>query len=608
MPMPSATRRARAIAGAALAVSGLVRASVDPSELRQRIGYLASEALAGRATGSEGGRAAARYVAEAFRKVGLKPLGTSRQGDVAAPLDGSGYFQPFEFTAGVAGGKGNSLFAQHSGRYFEFRPGTEFVPSSVSGNGSVEAEAVFAGYGIVSKNPPRDDYGNLDVKGRVVLLLAGFPGNDPRSPLSEYGGIHHKVLFARDRGAAAVLVAATRETALPDPAASRGYSNEGIPVLLIRRSIAEAWLAAAGWTLASAEARLASGSLPAGLPVRVSLSADVQKVRKPADNVAGILEGSDPVLRGEYVVIGAHYDHLGMGGPSSLSESGLPAVHPGADDNASGAAGVIALAEEISRSSPPPRRSVVFLEFSGEELGLLGSAHYAAHPLVPNGSTVAMINMDMIGRLHDRNLTVVGTATSPAWQSLLAEANRAANPAFALKESESGFGASDHQSFYEAKIPVLFFFTGNHPDYHKPSDTADKINAEGEAEVLDFVARCARPLVEGSLRPVFRELPAGTVVGPTRFRVWFGSVPDYSGDVEGLKISGVRAGSPAQKAGVHAGDIVVRFGSHQIRNLEDYTIAISEHRPGDEVDVTVRRGTGVVTLRAVLESPPTSRP
>ena len=572
--------------------AGLCRGAIDPDSVRQRIEFLASDRLAGRATGSAGADGAAHYIAEAFRKAGILPLGTA------------GYFQPFLFTAGVAEGKGNFLSARHSGRYFEFRLGTEFVPSSVSGQGRAEGDAVFAGYGIVSRDAARDDYGDLDVRGKIVLLLAGSPDRDPKSLLFRLGGIHHKVLFARDRGAAAVLIAPPRETDLPDPAASRNFSDEGIPVFLVRRSLAEAWLATSGWTLASAEARLAREPLAVALPVKVSLAADVVKVRKTTENVAGLLEGSDAALREEYVVIGAHYDHLGMGGPTSLSESAEPAVHHGADDNASGTAGLIALAEELVSRSPRPKRSIVFLAFSGEELGLLGSTYYTGHPLVPLAKTVAMLNLDMIGRLREGKLLVLGIGSSPSWLPLLAAANREGSAPLAIQRSERGFGASDQQSFYFARIPVLFFFTGVHPDYHRPTDTADKINARGEVDVLGLVERCARRIADGISRLAFQELPPESPTVSKHERIWFGLVADPSSEDEGVKVAGVRAGSPAAKAGLRAGDVVVRFGLHDVRNAEDYAIAISEGRPGDGIDVVVLREGSRLPLHAVLEAPP----
>jgi hypothetical protein len=573
---------------------------IDETRLRERIGALASPALEGRASGTPGNAIAARLIARAFARAGLAPVGTSRLEQPSAPLDGSGYFQPYRYAAGVARGEGNRLAATVAGRRVSYGLGSEFEPSGISGSGNVSADVVFAGYGIVSKDPARDDYAGLDVSGKVVLLLAGHPGGDPHSPLSEFAGIHHKALFARDHGAAAVFVAAPKESDLPSLRSDGGFADEGLPVLLLRRRVAEEWLAAAGWTVAALEERLASApmSLPTG--VHVDLAAAVVKVEKPSANVVGLLPGSDPELRDEFVIVGGHYDHLGWGGVSSLSESREPAVHPGADDNASGAAGVMALADAFAAAALRTRRSIVFICFSGEELGLYGSAHYIKRPIVPLERTVAMFNLDMVGRLKDDKLTVIGTGTSPAWEALLAAANRDAG--LFLAKNESGFGASDQQSFYAAKIPVLFFFTGVHADYHRPSDTPDKINYPGEAKVLAFVAGCLRRLDAYDARPEYCEVAAPTG-GTARFRVWFGSIPDYSVEVVGVKIAGVRAESPAQKAGLRAGDVVVKFGGHTVRNVQDYTVALSAFRPGDVVEVVVLRDGSELALSAVLEAP-----
>jgi aminopeptidase YwaD len=575
-------------------------AAIDSAALSERIRYLASDALAGRGTGTRGAEEAAGFIASVFRGAGLKPIGTSDAGNAAAPLNGSGYFQPFLYTAGVARGKGNTLSAEFSGKTVAYRVETEFSPAGISGSGSAAGPVVFCGYGIQSKDPARDDYAGQDVKGKIVLLLAGHPGDDPHSPLSEFAGIHHKALFARDLGAAAVLVASPKDSA-PPPTNGSDYRDEGVPVFLIRRSIATDWLAAAGQNLEAAEERLRQGSAPMPLPVRVSLSADVEKVQKTTANVAGLLEGSDPQLRGEFVFIGAHYDHLGMGGPSSLAESREPAIHHGADDNASGAAGVMALADFFASRKIRPRRSLVFLAFSGEELGLLGSAYYVKHPLLPLASSVAMFNMDMIGRLRDDKLAVIGSGSSPDWDAIVADATR--DTGLKVNKSEGAFGASDQQSFYTAKVPVLFFFTGVHTEYHRPSDTADKINIAGEVRVLNVVARCAEKVAQRPERPGYREVPASAAPTTTSFRVYFGSIPDYAAEVEGVQIAGVREGSPAEKAGLKSGDIVVKFGGHGIRNVQDYTIALSGNRPGDVVQVVVRRGQKEEILSATLEAP-----
>ena len=584
-----------------VALAGSASVAVDETLLHARITELASDAYEGRATGSSGDEKAARLAAKAFAHAGLKPVGTSRQGDASAPLDGSGYFQPYSFTAGVARGDHNSLAAQFSGRRVTYVVGTEFEPAGISGSGKASAEIVFAGYGIVSKEPARDDYAGLDLRGKIVLLLAGHPGSDPRGPFAEFAGFHHKALLARDRGAAAVLITAPSETDLPGLKGDRGFSDEGLPVFLLRRRVAEEWLATGGWTIGALEARLAreTESFPTG--VKVDLSADVVKVRRVSANVAGLLPGSDPVLRDEFIVVGAHLDHLGRGGVSSLSESRRPEIHPGADDNASGAAGVMALADELSASAARPRRSILFICFSGEELGLFGSARYVKNPIVAIGKTVSMFNLDMVGRMRDDRVIVIGSGTSPAWPKLLEAADR--EPRLSVVRTELGFGASDHQSFYAARVPVLFFFTGHHSDYHRPSDTADRINIPGEARILGFVAACLRELDARDDRPEFTEVLV-PVANPSAARVWFGVVPDYSAELAGVKVAGVRAQSPARKAGLAAGDLLVAFGGHGIRNLDDYSVAVSLFKPGDVVAVVVVRDGSELTLSATLEAPP----
>lgn len=246
-----------------------------------------------------------------------------------------------------------------------------------------------------------------------------------------------------------------------------------------------------------------------------------------------------------------------------------------------------------------PRRSVILMCFSGEELGLFGSDWYVKHPIVPLDKTVAMLNMDMVGRLRDNKLIVIGSGTATEWNGLLDDLNKTAG--FALAKSESGFGASDQQSFYTKNVPVLFFFTGTHSQYHTPQDTVDLINAEGEAKVLNLVADCARRVANSLNRPTFQRIQTPDQNAPSRgLRVYFGSVPDYAAMVEGVQLNGVREGSPAEKAGLKAGDIITKFGDKIIKNVYDYTYALQDHKPGDVVQVIVTRGAQSLTLTVTL--------
>jgi aminopeptidase YwaD len=573
--------------------------------IQKQITYLASDELRGRGSGEPGNEKAARFIAEEFRHAGLKPLGTGAQRDPNAAMDGSGYFQPFRFIAGRAVGHGCRLQAEFKGSWHGYQAGHDFEPSSISGGGSAEGEVVFAGFGIRAPDAKHDDYAGLAVKGKIVLLLAGNPKDDPHSPLAEFSGIRRKALTARELGAAAVLVVSPVKSDAQGSPGTEFFdaSDAGLPVLKLKHNIATDWLSTAGKSLGDLERQAndeKSVSTPAGISVR--LAADVKKVEKVTANVVGMLEGSDPALKNEYVIIGAHLDHLGMGGPGSLDRSNKPAIHHGADDNASGSAGVMSLAHWFGSRAEKPKRSLIFMCFSGEELGLFGSDFYAKHAIIPIEKTAAMINMDMIGRLRENKLIVIGSGTAKEWDGLLTEANRSAG--FQLARSEDGFGASDQQSFYSKNVPVLFFFTGSHSDYHTSTDTADKINAEGEVKVLAMVAYCMETIANSPERPTFQKIDVPTPGGSPGFRVYFGSIPDYAAQVVGVQLNGVREKSPAAKAGLKAGDIIVKFGDTTVKGIQDYTLALQNYKPGDEVDVVVQRGGQTLTLHARLIARP----
>ncbi len=571
-------------------------AAIRAEAIHNHIEYLASDALAGRGSGTKGNEEAARYIASAFRGAGLKPLGTARQTVADAKADGSGYFQPFTFTAGLSQGKDNRLEVTINKKKIKYRAGGEFEPSLAAARGTVSGEIVFVGYGTQNKDSNRDDYAGVDVRGKIALALADQPAGGTPAAQAQFPDNSLKPAIARDKGASALILVQPKDGVWPRLTPSNN-TNAGIPIILLKRKTAAEWLASIGKKLEDLEQSLLRAPQPFVTGIQVTLSTDVRKVTKTTANICGLLEGSDSALKKETVVIGAHMDHLGMGGPGSLADDHSPAIHHGADDNASGTAGVLALADYFSSQASRPKRSLLFICFSGEELGLLGSMHYAGHPLLPEANTVAMLNMDMIGRLQNDRLIVVGSGTSPAWNSLLDEVNSSAN--FTLSRSESGFGASDQQSFYAHKIPVLFFFTGLHSDYHRPTDTADKINAEGEARVVNFVARCAAHIADAGERPAYQEIKAADSA-PARFRVSLGSIPDYAAEVEGVMLSGVRPGSPADKAGLKQGDIIVKFGERSIRNVQEYAAALSERKPGDVVRIVVKRGGQTVTVAATL--------
>ena len=324
-----------------------------------------------------------------------------------------------------------------------------------------------------------------------------------------------------------------------------------------------------------------------------------EAVALPTQNVFAILPGRDPALRNQYVVIGAHFDHLGRTTTGALDPNEKTAVRKGADDNASGTAAVLELARLLSAN--PPRRSVIFANFTGEEIGLLGSAHFIEHSPVPVDSIVAMLNFDMVGRLRDDKLLVFGVATATELPGILDTANT--QPRLRITAQGDGFGPSDHSSFYAKNLPVLHFFTDAHEDYHKATDEVSKINAGGEARIVALAERVARTVADRPQRLSFVRAPATASASSSRqgSNVYLGSIPDMAqGETPGLKLTGVTPGSPADKAGLVAGDIIVEFGGKPVKDLYQYTDALYSHKPGDEVKVVVLRKGERLTLTVTL--------
>jgi len=328
----------------------------------------------------------------------------------------------------------------------------------------------------------------------------------------------------------------------------------------------------------------------------------VERIRKQVSNVIGLLPGEDASLAQQCIVIGAHYDHLGLGDQHSLAPSQIGQIHHGADDNASGTSAVLELADGLGRERRSLKHTIVFASFAAEETGLLGSSYYTAHPACPLDQTLAMVNMDMIGRVSKNRLYVGGTGTSPGFKKLVENGNR--DTGFELSFSASGYGASDHMSFTVRGVPVLFFFSGLHSDYHKPSDTWDKINAEAGAKVVTLVANVAQELDGLKEKPQFVRVAEPTppaMGGGGGYGPYFGSIPDFGEIEHGVKFADVRDASPAAKAGFRAGDVLIDFGGKKIDNLYDFTYALRAHKPGDKVAVTVLRAGQKLTREVTLE-------
>jgi hypothetical protein len=386
-----------------------------------------------------------------------------------------------------------------------------------------------------------------------------------------------------------------------------GDEGEGreFPVLHCRRSaIDQAVKVALGKDLATLEREIDAGGAPKSCELpgwRIAGESNVERQQTAVKNVLGMLEGEGPHAE-ETIIIGAHYDHLGYGGSNSLAP-GVHAIHPGADDNASGDAALIEIAHELAgRKEKLPRR-ILFIAFTGEERGLLGSARYVKNPLMPLEKTIAMLNMDMVGRMQDDKLIVYSNDTSPAFDPLIDKLNERFG--FKIVRQPGGFGPSDHASFYSKQIPVLHFFTGTHKDYHRPSDTADKINVPDMRRVAQYVAAVAVALAEADAAPQFAEskVSAAHAAGPQGDRPYFGSIPDFGQEQPGYAISGVTGGGPAERAGLKAGDVIVRLGESKIGNLEDFDSALRKYHAGDKLLVVVKRGADEVNLEVTLDPP-----
>jgi Zn-dependent M28 family amino/carboxypeptidase len=412
------------------------------------------------------------------------------------------------------------------------------------------------------------------------------------------------------------------------------YDNSGgaagLPVILMSRENANRVIGTSNSSLAEVE-RAASSKL---LSEELTLTTDIVRKEVTAYNLIGVLEGSDPLLKNETIVIGAHFDHLGRGGEGSLAANSTE-IHHGADDNASGTAGMLELARLFSTQRPKPKRTIVFMGFSGEEEGLLGSNYYVNHPLRPLENTVAMINMDMIGRMKDRKLIIGGVGTAKEWREIINAQNPSGNRAPTLSMTatpltpgttvaapantpatqadskkgldvtyqEDGYGPSDHSSFYSKQVPVLFFWTGTHNDYHKPSDTADKINYPDEVRVLTLVVQIVRDMDKAEKRLTYTVAKSDSQQGrSTGFRVYLGTIPNYSDSNDGLLIDGVRDDSPAAKAGLKAGDKIIKIGTRDIKNVYDYTYALGEMKAGEEYVVEVMRAGEKLTLKIKPEA------
>jgi len=562
---------------------------VTVRELQDHIKYLSSDSLKGRLTGSPGDSLAAEYIRSKFLSYGL------------TPLTGDG-LQRFKVTKRVVAGKSNALSVNGTSYIIN----KDFMPPSFSSNAELKSEVVFAGYGfnISADSLKWNDYTGIDVKGKWVLIFRGDPEpENNKSPFISFSADRDKALLAKDMGAAGVLMvsgAGFDPQDNFDPLSTEGYSVD-IPVLRIKREIADVILSNSKNTVAALEKKLNDTRKPFSFLTKSVANGKSEIVRELANtrNVVMLLPGEDPKLKDQYIILGAHFDHLGMGGPGSGSRAlDTIGIHHGADDNASGVAMMLEVAEKFAATKGSHKRSIICLSFSGEEEGLLGSKHFVDDPVIDLSKVNVMINMDMVGRLNEtNNLEIGGVGTATGLKELV-YANSDTS-VIKLTLSPEGYGPSDHSSFYGKNIPVLFYFTGAHMDYHTPTDTWEKINFKGMVEISGLVFKVAEELANENSRLQFKE--AGPKVQTMQYGrgkgVTLGIMPDFAGIVKnGLRADFVTPGKPAALGGMQKGDIITFINGKPVNNIQDYMFRMGQLKHGETISVEVLRNDKKVVL------------
>lgn len=581
--MIQAYRRIRTIAAllvVLLAVSCNRYERVTQFELRNHIRYLASDSLQGRLTGSAGDSLSAEYIRSDLASNGF------------VPLTGDGW-QRFTVTKKITPGKNNILRIDD----FNYITGIDFQPMPFSSNDSLEAEVVFAGYGFAIENDSLtwNDYSGIDVKGKWVMIFRADPEPDNfGSVFMSFNADRGKALTAKDMGASGVLMVSGSGFDPDDKleqSESEGFSV-GIPVFRIRRDLANIILSHSARNIDTLEKLINVQRKPVVFRTGAVVNAKAELLRETAGtrNVAMILPGRDSVLSEEYLIIGAHFDHLGTGGPGSPSRKpDTSAVHHGADDNASGVAMMLELAEKFAMNEDSFKRSIVCIGFSGEEMGLLGSKNFIDNAGIDLSKVIAMINLDMLGRLNEDDiLQVSGVGTAAGLKDLVLSNSDTSTVKLLL--SEEGYGPSDHSSFYGKDIPVLFYFTGAHADYHTPGDTYDAINYDGMVKISGLIFNVASALATSDTSLQFREAGPRTPTTGRMKGVTLGIMPDFAGVVKnGLRADLVTPGKPAALGGMKKGDIITAIEGKPVNNIEDYMFRMNQLKRGQTISVDVLR-------------------
>ena len=659
------------------AISDIQSAEKEPDllssqqRLTNSVKYLSSDELEGRGPGTDGINKAADYIASHFRRLGLK----------MDSYDGTP-FQRFEIATDIKLGKPADNRLQLTGpsndnettEATDLTLGFDFNPLAIGASGECQGDLIFVGYGIQAPELDYDEYANLEVKGKVVVILRKEPQqSDADSPFdgtksSRHATFRSKISQAFQHGASAVIMVndatesakhlsglkhalsqyagqlaaeqqlfsknenpteddltkhnqalAEISSNITDTAselngdgdailtfdtAGNNTTRKSMPVFFARRAVIEPMiLQAFGKSLTEIETEIDASLKPIVGAITnwtATGEASLLQTKTEVKNVVGILEGVGE-LKDETIVVGAHYDHLGYGGSGSLAPW-TKEIHNGADDNSSGTSALLEIAQQLASRKTPSRRRIVFIAFSAEERGLIGSDRYVKEPLIALHKTIAMVNLDMVGRLTDNKLIVTGTGTSDVWEPLLDKLNETAK--FEMTRKPEGVGPSDHQSFYLKDIPVLHLFTGLHEFYHRPSDDFKTINFEGMDRVTALTTEIIVSIAQADERPNFKKAEKKRNVENTGGdRPYFGSIPDYSDNTDGLPLTGVATNGPAEKAGIKPKDVVIGLGKYKIGGIEDFDSALRKFKAGDKVPVKVLRAGKELTLTITLGSP-----
>ncbi len=584
------------------------------TRIQQHVEFLADDSLEGRMSGSKGSKLAADYIVEQFTQLNLKPAG-----------EDDGFFQAFEFNGGSKVILEQNKF--HLSRKFdgneelmEFKVEDDFLPFSFSNNGIVEGEVAFVGYGLSETGDSGyNSYAGIDVKDKIVIALRYVPegvSKERRQQLIRFAGIRYKAIQARENGAKAFLTVAGPNSPNAGKVIPITFDNRsadcGIVAASISDTVANTLLATVGKNLKEVQSGLDIENphhigeflLP---DVKIKIVASLEKIRKSDNNVLAMLPPTQQSDENEYIIVGAHYDHIGFGEVGSMAKGEEKTkIHNGADDNASGTAVVLKLAEMFTadRQNHPEKfsRGIVFALWSGEELGLIGSTHYVNKPTIPLENSAGYINFDMVGRLRNNKLILQGIGSSPIWTKYIEKRNVLVG--LNLNLIKDPYMPTDVTAFYPKKVPVLSFFTGLHQNYNKPTDDPETLNYAGLERISNLAYGIISDLISAEERPEYLDVARNQSEEGSRdnLRVYLGTIPDYATEDEGVKLSGVQTGGPADKAGIKSGDIIIGLGGKKIANIYDYTYSLDGVKIGEPVEIIVMRDGKQVKLKITPEA------